>query len=156
MLWLNFFLSLLQFPLLSLHSSNFPKRLIKKKSITPCKQAPGSLSLDNSPITFGCWAETGCVNRMECGVMIPWITCVKICSGLSLTSHFYLLITQPCCMFWKNNFSLQLQHTIYMQVTLESACFTSSGQSGGLIAWAEEFRSSCLSGVSPSECQSSF
>lgn len=100
--------------------------LKKKKSVTPCKQAPGSLSLYNSPITFGCWAETGCVNRMECGVMIPWITCVKNSSGSGLTSHFYLLTTQPCCMFWKNNFSLQLQHIIYMQVTFESACFTSS------------------------------
>lgn len=55
--------------------------------------------------------------------MIPWKTCVKNCSGLSLPSHFYLLTTQACCMFWKTNFSLQLQHTIYMQVTLESACF---------------------------------
>lgn len=64
-------------------------------------------------------------------------------------SHFYLLTTQPCCMSWKNNFSLQLQHAIYMQAALESACFTSSGQLGGLIARAEEFCSSCLSGVSP-------
>lgn len=76
------------------------------------------------------WLELA-VNRMECGVMSPLLQCTTLPQDESHHPFIFIDFQDVLGGLEQHNYSLQLRHTIYMEVNqaVHSVCGTSPGQS---------------------------
>lgn len=110
-------LSLLPFSFLSHYITvAFLKGPLKRKSITSCKQAPGSLSLDNSAIISAVWLKLNL--SIELNVMLCFALLKHAAMPWDKPHHPFLFTDHHSGLHALNqqNYSLQLRYTISMEV----------------------------------------